>query len=699
MKPISILYHIILILAFPIFCGAQEGRIIGYVTGKDGGSPLAGAHVVLLPDHRVTSTDFSGYFKFTGLPAGKYQTTVSFIGFSTVTLDVILAENQITTLNVQLFKSMTSMDEAVITGSRILDSKNNNPLTITVISRDELDRSGESNVLPVLSNRIPGVFVTERGITGFGVGQGSAGGISVRGVGGQPNTRVLVMIDGHPQFAGIFGHPLPDAYITSDIEKAEVVRGPVSLLYGSNAMAGAINLITRQQEQDGLSISGRAQYGSFHTQKYMTSVGFKKNKFNVTASFNHDQTDGHRDNSNFRISNGYIKSSLEINPRFRLIISGSMAGYRSTDPGPVNSADTSYQNGGHWSDFIRGECSVTLENHFQKSEGALKLYYNGGEHKLYDGFHSTDHLQGINLFQGIKLWPDNLITVGADLKSYGGFAENILPLVPVNFADTVILESAAYLMVQNALSEKLVATAGVRLEVHESFGSEWIPQFGVTYHPTQFTVLKGIISKGFRSPTLQELFLFNSANPNLKPERMWNYEVSAGQFFHNGRIYLESNLFFMKGNNLIQTTGVFPDIVNVNSGKFTHYGAELTGKYHLSDEIQFIASYAWLHTDQPVVAAPQHQLFIEGDYQWKKLNANLKMAYVNNLITKTNPEVIRQNYLLLDAALHYRLLSFLTVFVRGQNLLDQRYEINFGYSMPGITATAGINIRLQLYEQ
>ncbi|MCK7460836.1 MAG: TonB-dependent receptor plug domain-containing protein [Sphingobacterium sp.] len=90
-------------------------------------------------------------------------------------------------------------------------------------------------------------------MTGFGVADGAAGKISIRGIGGSPNTQVLVLIDGHPQYMGLFGHPLPDAYVASDAEKVEVVRGPASILYGTNAMGGVVNIITRQQSQDGLS--------------------------------------------------------------------------------------------------------------------------------------------------------------------------------------------------------------------------------------------------------------------------------------------------------------------------------------------------------------------------------------------------------------------------------------------------------------
>ncbi len=99
--------------------------------------------------------------------------------------------------------------------------------------------------------------------------------------GGSPNTQVLVLIDGHPQFMGIMGHPLPDAYVASDAEKIEIIRGPASILYGSNAMGGVINIITRKQKEDGLNANARLMYGSSNARKYMANAGFKKNKLNI----------------------------------------------------------------------------------------------------------------------------------------------------------------------------------------------------------------------------------------------------------------------------------------------------------------------------------------------------------------------------------------------------------------------------------
>ncbi len=202
-------------------------------------------------------------------------------------------------------KDTVKIEEVVVTGSPVRINRDNVPMSVSVVTSAQINESSESAVLPVLSGCIPGLFVTERGITGFGVSAGSAGQITIRGIGGSPTTGVLMLIDGHPQFMGIMGHPLPDSYVASDIERVEVIRGSGSVLYGSNAMGGVINLITKKQTQDGFHGNARLMYGSYNTQKYMASGGYKKDKLSVFVSGNRDKTDGHRANSAFEIANGY----------------------------------------------------------------------------------------------------------------------------------------------------------------------------------------------------------------------------------------------------------------------------------------------------------------------------------------------------------------------------------------------------------
>ncbi len=313
-----------------------------------------------------------------------------------------------------------NLDEVVVTGTTVKVNKRSVPMAVSVVSNLQITESNESALLPILNGRVPGLFVTERGVMGFGVAANAAGQISIRGIGGSPTTGVLMLIDGHPQFMGIFGHPLPDSYIASDVERVEIIRGAGSILYGSNAMGGVINIITKKQIKEGLSANAHLMYGSYNTQKYMASAGYKKNKLSLFASVNHDQTDGHRTNSDFSITNGYLKITYEINNNIQTSTDFSVAHFKATDPGP----DTLNAVPGNSLDITRGYWAFAIDNNYEKYSGTAKIFYNFGEHKISDGFHSTDANWGLNIFESIKLFRGNNITLGADYLTYGGRAEN-----------------------------------------------------------------------------------------------------------------------------------------------------------------------------------------------------------------------------------------------------------------------------------
>ena len=160
-------------------------------------------------------------------------------------------------------KDTTRMNEVVVTGTRNATDARYLPLTVTSISNEKLNEHYRSSVLPTVMEQTPGLFSTSKGMLGYGVSTGSAGELKVRGVGG--GAQLLVLIDGQPQYAGLMGHPVPDAYQTMMAEKVEVLRGPASLLYGSNAMGGVLNIVTRQMNQDGCKTDIRLQGGSYGT--------------------------------------------------------------------------------------------------------------------------------------------------------------------------------------------------------------------------------------------------------------------------------------------------------------------------------------------------------------------------------------------------------------------------------------------------
>ena len=149
------------------------------------------------------------------------------------------------------------IEEVVVTGTRNETDVRLLPMTVSVVDRAAIERSGRQSLLPILTEQVPGLFATARGIMGYGVSTGAAGGMSLRGIGGAPQaglptTGLLVLIDGHPQYMGLMGHPIADAYQSMLAERVEVVRGPASVLYGSNAMGGVINIVTRKQREEGI---------------------------------------------------------------------------------------------------------------------------------------------------------------------------------------------------------------------------------------------------------------------------------------------------------------------------------------------------------------------------------------------------------------------------------------------------------------
>jgi len=581
------------------------------------------------------------------------------------------------------------MDPVIITGTRIEVNRLNMPLSVSVVPELDIQESGESALLPVISERVPGVFVTERGVTGFGVSDGSAGKISIRGVGGSPNTEVLVLIDGHPQFMGIFGHPLPDAYVSSDAERIEVLRGPASMLYGTGAMGGVINIITKKQHRDGLVLNARATGGSYNTQKYAGSAGYKRAGLSAFASLNHDQTDGHREqNDEFRITNGYAKFGYDLSEQFHAVLDGNFARFKTYDPGPV---DAPYEDEDHWVDIDRGKVAFSLENDFGTVEGGLKLFQNFGDHDIYDGWHSKDSNAGILLYQGITLFENSLLTLGTDYKHYGGEAENTI--TGADFGEHSVDEFAVYAALQQTIREGLVVNGGVRIDTHSEFGNEFVPQIGASYHVGPQTTLKGSVSKGFRSPTIRELYLFPPANPDLEPERMWNYEVGVAQRFLENRLNVELTGFVADGENLILTEGQFPNVQNRNSGDFQNQGIEVESRFALSPNIQLTGNYSFLDMDEPIVSSPEHQAFVECAYSQEFFTLSSSLTHIGTLYTSvSNEQAESETYTLLNARLSVRPLSTVELFVAGENLADEPYEINKGYPMPGATVMAGVHL-------
>jgi outer membrane cobalamin receptor len=602
---------------------------------------------------------------------------------------LVLFTSFISKAQFSIIKDTVQIDEIVVTGTPVKVTRNNVPMAVSVVSKTQIEETDESALLPILNGKVPGLFVTERGITGFGVATGSAGQISIRGIGGNPTTGVLMLIDGHPQFMGIMGHPLPDSYVASDVERVEVIRGPASILYGSNAMGGVINIITKKQNNEGVNGNARISFGSFNTQKYMGSVGFKKDKFNAFISVNHDKTDGHRESSDFKINNGYIKLGYNFGEHFYASTDLSLAKFKASDPGP----DTLNAKPGESIDILRGYWAFSLQNEFEKTSGSLKVFANFGEHDITDGFHSKDKNYGVNFYQSLQLFKGNNITLGFDNMTYGGIAENIKAMngAGVVFTDTTINELGVYGFVQQTLGESLTLNGGIRFQDNSVYGNQWIPSAGFAYSFGKTTTWKGNVSKGFRSPTLRELYMFGPKNPDLNPESIVNYETGLLSTFFNKTLSAELTFFKVTGDNLITMVPVNGIMKYLNSGEIENKGIEFALNAEASKNLKLTGTYSYINMKNPVYATPEHQIYLNAHYRLNKLQLMGSIQQILNLDNDATAIINKVDYTLVQAKAMYNLTKNLKVYVSGENLLNQRYEVNRYYTMPGTTVFAGLN--------
>ena len=591
-----------------------------------------------------------------------------------------------------------TLQEVVVTGTRNATDVRHLPMTVTVIGRETLTEQYQANVLPTVMQQVPGLFVTSRSMMGFGVSTGGSGGINLRGISGGAG-QLLVLIDGHPQYQGIYGHPISDSYQTLMAERVEVLRGPASVLYGSNAMGGVMNIVTRSMKEDGMKTSVNLGAGSYGTVQAEASNQLRSGKFSSTVSAQYGRTDNHRPRMGFEQYGGYLKLGYDFNNHWNAYIDANITHFNASHPGtttsPLFDAD-------QW--ITRGVISAALENHYGWTSGAISAYSNFGRHKIDDGtadptkptaryFRSKDALTGISWYQSAQLFEGNRLTVGIDYQNIYGNAYytsketgDVLDTPNKQSGRSYRNEIAGYVDFRQDLLSWLTVDAGIRLDHHSVTGTEWIPQAGLVVRPVSTGELKAMASKGFRNPTMREMYLYPPSNEELEPERIWNYELSWRHRIDAFSYGL--NIFYIKGDNMIQTI----QRKNVNTGEIENYGAEIEATWRVNSNLSLTTNHSLLHMEHKIVAAPEYKGFLGANYHKNRWTAIAGLQFISNLYTEVGDQETKENFCLLNASVSYALTKACSLWVRGENLLAQSYEINLGYPMPRATFMGGVNL-------
>lgn len=601
-----------------------------------------------------------------------------------------------------------ALQDVVVTGTRNATDVRHLPMTVTVVGREKLTEQNQMSVLPTVMQQVPGLVVTGRGMMGYGVSTGAAGGINLRGLSGGAG-QVMVLIDGHPQYNGVYGHPISDSYQTLLAERVEVLRGPASVLYGSNAMGGVINIVTRALPVGRNAVSTHVSVGagSYGTVQAEASNQARAGRFSSTVAAQYARSDNHRPHMGFEQYGGYVKLGYDLAAHWNTYADLDLTHFNASNPGEV--AAPKLEND-QW--ITRGAASLVVENHYDKTCGALSVYDNFGRHKINDGyedngravpqtdlFRSKDAVGGVSWYQSASFFEGNRVTAGVDYQHIYGRAyytnretgETVTTMRRLmQSTHTHENEVAGYVDLRQDFLRVFTVDAGLRYDHHSKAGGEWVPQVGLVWRPMAAAELKASLGKGFRNPTTKEMYLYGMANhDSLYAERMMNYELAWKHRVLDGRLAYGVNLFIIDGDNMIQTVGG----KNMNSGEFRNSGVELEAACRIDSHWAVNSNHSFLHMREKLVGAPAYKAFIGVDFRCRKWTANVGAQYLNHLYTKVGADEQTESFLLLNAAISYALQQNVGLWLRGENLLAQRYELNYGYPMPKATLMGGVNVR------
>lgn len=603
----------------------------------------------------------------------------------------------------------TKLSEVVVTGTRNATDIRHLPMTVNTINRPTLLANERTSVLPTIMEEVPGVLVTSRGMMGYGVSTGGSGSINVRGL-ASGTAQMLVLIDGHPQYQGIFGHGIADSYQTMIADRVEVLRGPASLLYGSNAMGGVVNIVTRKLEpnEDGkLSqhTTINAGAGSYGTVQVEGSNQLRVGRFTSTAAAQYQRSDNHRPNMGFEQYGGFLSLGYEISDHWNASAMADITHFNASNPGTI--AQPKLDND---QSITRGSANLVVENHYDKTSGAVSIYNNYGNHNIDDGynvggkpqtdlFRSRDAVAGVSWYQSVLATPSTRITAGVDYQHIYGHAwyQNketgatvLTPQRKMQSTHAHENEVAGYADVRQEITKYVTLDAGLRYDHHSTAGGEWIPQAGLVVRPIETGEFKFMFSKGFRNPTCKDMYLYKTANDQLRAESMLNYEISWRQRLLEGRLTYGVNLFLIDGRNMIIVPA--PMTPMVNTGEFRNKGVEVEAAWKVNNHWRLATNHSYLHQNNPVVGAPDYKGYIGADCVYGKFTATAGLQQLVGLYTATGTNAKQEDATLLHMTLGYRICPAFRIWAKGENLLAQKYEINEGYPMPKATFMGGVTL-------
>lgn len=620
--------------------GPAAGAIEGVVRDAQSGEPLPLVHLFVAGQNGGWLSEMDGSFRLDGLAPGRYVIRASFLGYQDTPSELVeVLPGQIVRLELRLLPEALLMGEVVVTAAGRSQAVKLAAASIGVITENQL-RERRLVTFDQAFDEMPGVVVTRS--SGANVQAFSIRGASEVAGGGIGN-RVLLLIDGRPALSPESGGALWNLVPLSSIERIEVVRGAYSSLYGSSAMGGVVNVITRKPGKEpetrlrlhygaydrAPKSSGYSRYNDFHSIDLSHSRSFKKWSYLIDGSWKSD--DGHREKTAFDLYNLYAKTTWEPAPNHRLQWSANYNHIFSDAPATWLSRRQAYSVAEFKKDDYQDRREFNTDLWYQASIGqrlrlSSRLYFYSN-YSLFSfdsdpGNDSTNVNIGKQIVQQYSVRTHRLgnisqaewqlgnrhnLIAGVDLKR-----DYVLGLPDIYlYGEHNINSVGVYVQDEVSIGDKITATIGARYDdyhiLNEVRESNFSPKLALLYRMKPRWSWRMLLAQAFRDPPVAERFvkfeqgggLAFRPNPELRPERLVLSAELGTRIDMDKAGSLDMALFYNRYKNLISFQQVSQPLEPltyqvVNLKESLMQGFELSWRRQWSELLSLSFSYTFL---------------------------------------------------------------------------------------------------------
>lgn len=585
------------------------------------------------------------------------------------------------------------VDEIVVTATRTPTRIDRVGSSISVVTAADIARSQQSQVLDVLK-RVPGISISRNG------GVGATSNVRIRG---SETSMVKVLVDGVEMNDSSSASRDFDfnALLSDDIERIEVLRGPQSALYGNDAMAGVINIITRRGDGP-LTVRGLVEAGAYDTFRQNLSLSGRSGDIDYSLSGSNYKTDGfsrvgagdEKDGSEMRSVRGRLGWRASEALRFDLSAGWD---WLDTDFDPSTSSDgpafqekeTLFGHAGAFFTALDGRLETTL------SVGASRTDRDFDEPKGWYRYSTFDSDQlSVDLMSSLKLRRADVATVGlAWDREKAETTTTSSRGVTTPGVDADVETWGVFGQYLAALTEELSVTLGARHDHNDQFGGDttWRATAAYALSPVG-TTLRASYGTARRAPSLYQLFDPTYGNRRLETEKSWGADAGVEQTLFDGKVTAGVSVFRNSYRNLIAFTSSY-----VNIGRARTQGVETTLAVQPVSWLSLDANYTLLDTEnrdngRDLPRRPRHSFNLGADVTvTDAVTLGADLRHVTSQLDRasaTSPRV--DGYTVVNLLGRWELTDSLSLFGRVENLFDEDYQEVLNYNTPGRSAYIGI---------